>query len=307
MPQSSTSPPRPTLTPQAACSGEMSSILHATADVTALSNGFPHVDPGNRVDVPLVMYTVQGEDIEDPVLQTVPLSLRRYQDNMTAQQSAWTLFTALIPRGPRQIVGEYEVVTDGPGNLLAAVEQTATDPNRWVLEVDVADVADTKNLVFTLLHEFGHLLTLNPAQVPPDVQVFKHPNSGKIYDRAVASCPDYFPGEGCSLPKSYLNTFFNRFWNGIYSEWQAIDGIQDADRRQRQLDAFYSKYQDRFLDSYAATSPAEDIAESWAIYVLSPRPTANSVADQKLLFFDAYPELASLRGQILENLCAARP
>ena len=51
----------------------------------------------------------------------------------------------------------------------------------------------------------------------------------------------------------------------------------------------------------------EDIAETWAFYVLSARPPGISVEDQKIQFFYRYPELVALRAQILNNLCALNP
>ncbi len=268
---------------------------------------FPSVDTGGDIYVPLVTYTVSGDQILDPVLAKVPRSLDRYQKDFAAQQSAWALFTSLIPRDQRLMLGQFQIMTDGPGGVLSAVEQTPQDPRSWRLEVDIADVPDAKGLAFTLLHEYGHLLTLGPSQVPPDPQVFNHPDSTAIRDRALAACSDFFPGEGCSLPSSYINVFFGRFWNGFYAEWSAIDQINDDGRYEARLHAFYRKYRDQFVDSYAATSPMEDIAESWAFFVLSPRPSGASVEDRKLQLFYQYPELVRLRLHILASLCALDP
>jgi hypothetical protein len=233
--------------------------------------------------------------------------LQKYQSDVSTQQKAWKLFTALIPADQRQVIAEYQVMTDGPGDVLAIVEQTHDDPQKWVLEIDIADLQDTKNLVFTFLHELGHLLTLNSTQVPPDLEVFNHPDNGRIYDREAAACPDYFPGEGCSLPDSYLNLFFTRFWSGLYAEWHQIDDIRNDNKRQDGLDAFYKKYKDRFVDDYAVTDANEDIAETWAFFVLGPKPEGDTIADQKILFFYQQPELSQLRGRILQNLCAVQP
>ena len=73
------------------------------------------------------------------------------------------------------------------------------------------------------------------------------------------------------------------------------------------LDDFYKIYQDQFLTDYAATSPLEDIAESWAFFVLSPKPELNSIANEKILFFYEYPELVALRQEILDRLCVEFP
>ena len=271
------------------------------------NSSFPNVDTGNQADIPLVIYTVNGDQISNPILEKVPEDLVKYQNDIALQNQAWDLFVKIIPQDQRLLVHQYEIITDGPGDVLGAVEQTPYDPNAWMLEVDIADVPDTKNLVFTMLHEFGHLLTLNPAQVPPDIKVFNNPLDDNIYNQEANACSTYFPGEGCSLEKSYINVFYNHFWTGIYTEWQRIDNIQNDQKRQNRLEAFYNKYRDQFVDDYAVTDPSEDIAETWAYYILSPKPEGNSLVEQKIKFFNQYPELVQLRQQILQNLCAAKP
>ena len=109
------------------------------------------------------------------------------------------------------MVSEYEVFTDGPSNVLAAVEQSDNDPDKWMIEIDVEDLQDKDELAFTFVHEDGHLLTLNSEQVPPDVKVFNDPNNDALYNREAAACPTYFTDEGCSKPNSYINTFYGRF------------------------------------------------------------------------------------------------
>jgi hypothetical protein len=308
-PTATSVPPTPTdtSTPEASCPAETAAVLKAAkSDVYALSN-FPSVDTGDHLDIRLVTYRVSGDQLGDPISETVPRDLKKYQNDFPVQREAWNLFTRLIPLDQRRMVHEYAVVTDGPGQLLAGVEQTSVDPKAWVLAVDIADMPYTKNLVFTLVHESGHLVTLSASQVPPDLKVFQHPDDDHLYFQEVAACPSYFPGEGCSLPDSYINTFFERFWGEFYAEWQKIDDIADEEKRQNRLDAFYRNYKDQFVDSYAVTSPEEDIAETWTFYVLSPKPRGDSIAEQKLLFFYEYPELVQIRAQILDNLCAENP
>ncbi len=302
-----TPPANDTPAAQASCLTEFSSILREANNEHLPLRSFPNVDIGTSVDVPLVIYGIRGDELSVPALENVPAELLPYQREFTVQKAAWNLFTAMIPADQRRMLAQFEIITDGPGGVLSAVEQTPDDPNRWILETDIADMPDTKNLAFTLLHEFGHLLTLNSSQVPPDLRVFNNPNSVRVRERAISACTTYFPGEGCSLPTSYVNNFFNQFWNSLYSEWSVIDQIEDQDRRDARLESFYHKYSNQFVDSYAANSPVEDIAETWAYFVLSSQPSADSVADQKIRFFYAYPELVALRDHARVALCAARP
>ncbi|MBK9928040.1 MAG: hypothetical protein IPP66_22445 [Anaerolineales bacterium] len=255
----------------------------------------------------IVTYTVDGDQISDPQYESVSSDLQDEQEDTASQEFVWSYFTSLIPEEQRGFITEYDVTTDGVDNTLAAVTQTQNDPNNWALEVDILDIKDTRNLTFTLIHEFGHLLTLNPDQVPPSIEVFNNPDDESVLESEVAACPQYFPGEGCSTSSSYINAFYNRFWPDIHDEWSAISDETDEEARYELLDNFYSSYQDQFVTSYAVTTPEEDIAESWTYFVLTSKPQGDTIADQKVLFFYEYPELVELRGTILSNICESFP
>jgi len=79
-----------------------------------------------------------------------------------------------------------------------------------------------------------------------------------------------------------------------------IDTINDTGDWD-ELDAFYERYQDRFVTEYAATNPGEDLAETFAVFVLNERPTGSTIADQKLNLLWADPEMVSLRDEIRWN------
>ena len=200
------------------------------------------------------------------------------------------------------MVTRFAVFTDGPSNSLGAVEQT-DDPHDWILEMDIEDGQNFPDLSSTLVHEFGHLLSLNTTQVTTDMEVFNNPDDQEIYARAAAACPTYFMFEGCSHPDSYINRFFQSFWTKIYAEWQSLNAETDQDKLDQKLDDFYQEHAGQFLSSYAATSPEEDVAEAFMYFVFTPKPSGASVAEQKVLFFYAYPEMVTLRERILANLC----
>jgi hypothetical protein len=284
---------------EASCPATVGKIL--TAAITPGQSKEP--DP----EVSLATYKVTGEQISDPVFDPVPADLKSEQDNFAAQQYVWTYFTSLIPEENRRMVSNYAVLTDGQANLLAAVAPTSSDPSHWTLEVDIADATDYANLTFTMIHEFGHLLTLNADQVPPSSAVFSNPHDKNIHNQEVAACPNYFTGEGCSNSGSYINQYYQRFWKDIYAEWSQIDQIENQHDYYEKLTQFYQHYEDRFVSEYATANPGEDIAESWAFFVLGPKPTGNTVADQKVLFFYEHPELVQLRAQILTRLCTVFP
>jgi len=295
--------PIPTFTPTLA----VASCPVLTTDIldTAVNYKFDS-EANTDEETYLVTYSVNGNEISQPNFEPVPADLKDEQDDRAAHEDIWNYFTRLIPSQERDFLDGFSIITDGSGNNLAAVGQS-NDPEHWFLEVDIADSSDDYVLTFTLLHEFGHLLTLNSKQVPPSMSIFDNPDNDSVYQSELAVCPQYFPGEGCSNPDSYINQFFDRFWLDLYAEWQEIDAETDEDTFYNLLDDFYDTYEDQFLTDYAPTSPVEDIAESFAFFVLSPKPGLDSIANEKILFFYEYPELVELRGNILNQLCLEFP
>ncbi len=256
----------------------------------------------------LAEYSVNGDTLSAPVLETVPADLRDEQNDSTLQSQAWEIFTDLIPAQDRQMVAQFNVFTDGYSNTLAAVDQTKQDLSLWMLEVDIADLEDKDALIFTMIHEYAHLLTLNASQVIPDPDTVKDPYNLELQRMKAATCNTYYTGTGCSQADSYIQAFYTRFWADINDEWVAIDELQygtdDFVPYYNGLYNFYLANQDQFVGDYAVTHPAEDIAESFTHFVFSPKPVGNSIKDQKIAFFYEYPELVQLRENILNGACS---
>ena len=252
----------------------------------------------------LVHYLVIGDKIDAPSLYDVKDSLEDEKADRAAQKEIWNLYTRLIPLQQREFLIGFNIFTDGQKNYIAAISQSDSSAFRWELYVDILDSMQKTSLVYTLLHEQGHLLTLNQAQVTINLPIYRNRYDKEIYEREAARCPQYFTGEGCSNPDSYINEFFNRFWKDFYAEWLAIDEDENEISRENLLDNFYNIYQDQFLTEYAPTTPVEDIAESFTFFILSPKPELTTIASEKILFFYEYPELITLRRTILENICA---
>ncbi|RLT36596.1 MAG: hypothetical protein DWI57_14620 [Chloroflexi bacterium] len=246
----------------------------------------------------LITYRVEGNQLVAPELAAVTDDLLDFQADTQAHQKIWVYFARLVPPDQRPYLTKYVVFTDGPEEVLAFVSPDTDDPTKWLLGVDIADTSDPEELTFTLIHEFAHLMTLNSSQVPVDEELALEPDNEELYEEAAAACPVYFPGEGCSEPTSYINAFYERFWADIYEEWSEISWIEDEDEYAAAAEEFYLAREDDFVSDYAATSPEEDIAESFATFVLSPKPTGDTLADEKVAFFYNYPELVKLRAEM---------
>jgi hypothetical protein len=303
--------PLPTFTPtvifEAACPSIVEGILNtANSSVNLTGKGSDQTFRQNG-GIDLVTYDVVNGTISDPHFESVPDDLEDERDDRAMHEQIWEYFTSIIPAHEREVVSEFSVFTDGTGNHLAAVSPLSVDSDRWNLQVDVLDAESYSDLTYTLLHEEGHLITLNNEQVTPSKAVFGFPNNENVQEREADVCQQYFTGEGCSKPESYINQFFDRFWPYIYDEWKQIDLEKDRDTRENLREEFYKVHEDQFLTDYAPTSPVEDIAESWAFFVLSPKPELTSIANEKILFFYEYPELVELRTQILTQICVEFP
>lgn len=187
-------------------------------------------------------------------------------------------FTEKLTENYPAYIDTLEVWSDGLSYQLGA--EYLTDPknnDRFTLRIDITDVFDKngnfRNLDKTLrtfVHEFGHVITLNHTQT--DISK-RDPN--KFY---------YTPE--CFRKGSYILEFYNKFWKELNTESGA---------------SLYFETPDLFVDQYSSQNVNEDIAESFMLFVLSNRPTGNSIAEQKIQFFYSYPDLVKLRDNIREN------
>ena len=250
----------------------------------------------------LTSYQIIDNHLAYPEDQPVSANLRPLQTDRLLHVTLWANYAALIPPSARPELIEVHIFTDGGDGTLAFVERTIDDPHLWALGLDPQDIQDFGNLNLTLIHEYGHLLSLNSNQVPPNMDLFYDPDNDAIYAAAENACSTYFTGEGCAKADSYINVFYQRYWADIFDEWLTINNLEDADEYYTAMDDFYTRYRSRFVSDYAVTNPEEDFAETWAYFVLQPEPAGDSMADDKLRFFYEYPELIALRRQIIARL-----
>lgn len=193
------------------------------------------------------------------------------------QETLWEDMRALLPEGAFADFDRFTVFTDGVDETLAYVVPTDDRGARWEIAVDPADAADWDWFTETVLHEYTHYLTLNDEQA-------EYPG------RRTAST--YSEAGLAAMEGSYLNDFYLAFWTELLD-----DRLAD-----RESFHFFVRHEDAFVSPYAATDPAEDIAESFTYYILWQEATGDAVWEQKLRFFSAYPELVSFRAQVRDHL-----
>lgn len=245
-------------------------------------------------ETPLVTYTVTGDTIRNRT------DVSGTSDEQQ-EQTVWTLFTTLIPQIYRNHVVGYDIISDGRDGTLAAVYQDESDPARWRLAVDLEDAYTEsgqlarQDLTYSLIHEFAHLLTLRAGQlrytdttgIPPSERI-----------NATDCNKSYATDEGCALSDAYLNRFVQQYWTPIWSDYAAsIDTASEV---------LYARYPTQFITEYAATNPEEDIAETFTAFVLQKKPQGTTVADQKIAFFYASPDMVTVREAIRARLSTVR-
>ncbi len=237
-------------------------------------------------DGTLTTYKIDGDNIIKIKDHTVANDLLSFQQDKQKHQKMWSYYTRLIPAKYRDKIVEF-VVFHGGDDLAGYVAPINEDDlSKWKmgLSIDLGGDLDNINVkeefAYVTIHEFGHVLTLSDEQVA-------------VGDDG--NCSTYFTGEGCSFRESYINALYELGWKDIAQEHQNIQTFEESE-------AFYGKYEDRFVTDYAATNPGEDAAEVFAVFITQDdKPTGTSIADQKVRLMYNYPELVELRNTIRKD------
>lgn len=174
------------------------------------------------------------------------------------------------------LVAEF-IVGDAPKSDTLAYVITLDNPEEWSLAANLATSEDPQLLIATLIHEYAHILTLRTDEMDP----------------YTGSCPTVDLDEGCAKEDSVIAAFEEQFWEPYGSDAPEPWNV-DADVAWE----FYLDHEEDFVSDYAATNVAEDLAETFMTYVIEDAATGDSLAAQKLRFFDDYPEYVELREHI---------
>lgn len=211
----------------------------------------------------------------------------------TAQhQQVWQRVTELIPESYRGNLQYFYIFSDGAEGTMAYVEPLVD--GKWALGIDALDAKnDPRELTLTIIHEYGHTLTLGVDQIE-DL-------SRLSYAEAEQRCkPRYFTGDGCAKPDSFIEKFYRSFWTGrVTKQYRRGFAQESGDTAAVPL---YEDDPSRYVTEYAASSVEEDIAESFAYFVFHDRPTGTAIKDDKLRFFEQFPSLMKLRKEMREGI-----
>lgn len=255
---------------------------------------------GMDANLNLIYYSVKAGQLSEPTVLYVPKDYRKYQEDLEAPQRIWNYFTAIMPSSEMKWIDSYTLFTDGPYNTLAWVSPEDSGRDKWTLAVDIVDSQDPTMLTYTLVHEFGHLITLNTDQIP--VIEF-----GEGWTQNSAVCAQFSYSDGCAATDSYIFSFYKKFWRFIYDDWMktvAPDDYRDETPFEDRVQKFYKKHADQFIEEYAATNITEDMAVSFEYFVLNQKPQDDSIPSKKIQFFYDYPEIVKMRKEIINGMCS---
>ena len=212
------------------------------------------------------------------VLSSYPVS--GGQAGITDPEDAlvWEYLCSILPLEARQKIAEFNLYTDGTSNVLAYTapmeEDGVNDNTRFAISIDYYDVYDENGekrdwskLTYTILHEYGHVLLEDETQI------------------------DLTKGTGTHDPATFIEGsfrkgFYDAFWSGL-----GDTGVGD-----------YEANPTNYVSRYGANYFHEDIADTFAVFVLGGQPQGSTVAEEKLRFFWADPDMVVLRAAIRQNL-----
>ncbi|GAB2761128.1 hypothetical protein GCM10027020_11840 [Nocardioides salsibiostraticola] len=203
-------------------------------------------------------------------------------------------FAEVIPPELRPEVTHFVAIDqEASDGTDGAMQHPADDDGIPVFEqtyiaLDTTGPSAGATLDRTMVHEFGHLLTLRAGQITPLTDE-------EFESDAVIECEVYASPE-CPIEGSYLYDYFTQFEYDDDSEY----------------------FDDEYPTEYAATIPTEDVAEVFAEWVLddgAPFTVTDgdverdvepgTVLEEKLEFFDAYPEVVEVREKMRAGLGVA--
>ncbi|WP_226294221.1 putative zinc-binding metallopeptidase [Aquimarina algicola] len=236
----------------------------------------------------ITLYRVEGDRIVKKRDENVTGTNLEYQKDTKKHQQIWDLVKKIIPKEYMSKMSEFMIYSGEDSGSSGYVFETEKDLSKWQMGIAIDFAYEggfnkDGELAYTIIHEFGHILSLEKEQVDSSINE--------------ESCKHYFPGEGCSKEDSYINTLYQNHWVDIWKEFNNVDP-----EKEEEAEKFYQKYKTRYVTQYASTNPGEDIAEVFATFVTSKaKPKGENGADKKVQRLYQKSELVKLRNYIRGN------
>ncbi|MCK8520981.1 putative zinc-binding metallopeptidase [Aquimarina sp. D1M17] len=233
------------------------------------------------------LYRVEGDNIVKEIDYNVTGAALGFQRDTKKHEEIWELVKKIVPLDYRSRMSEFVIYMGQESGTAGYVVERTQDLEKWQMGIAI-DFAYQGGfnaggeLAYTIVHEFGHILTLDKTQLDSSI--------------SQNNCKNYFPGEGCSRDGALINTLYKNHWEDIWDEYRRVNTEEDAQ-------VFYDKYRERFVTQYASTNPGEDIAEVFAVFVTrAGSADGTSGAEQKIQIMYDTNEMVKLRNYIRGNI-----
>lgn len=200
---------------------------------------------------------------------------------------SFKLFTNLVPAELRTSLKKIDVYNNNGTAAYISFEEDSINTHILGLNADemideTSSFMERYQISLLFIHELAHLISMQEDQVS-NYGVCFNP-LGETFD--------------CHREDSYMNRFNQLFWSNVDIYFRDNSNKSDDDLAQ-----FYELNEGNFLNSYAASNPYEDFAESFMTFVTEYRPEAQeSGLDKKIMFFYQYDEMILIREALLENM-----
>jgi hypothetical protein len=208
--------------------------------------------------------------------------------NTSTNEKLWRHISDISPDYlSDKYVETFQIFDDPNSDTLAFVDDEDMN-GKWRIALNLTgyNKSTTRERNLTIVHELGHILSLNMSELS-NIEEEK--------------CLNYYTNEGCANTDSYLNLFVKKFWN-------KSDLAQNKKENSEFGSSLFNK--SNFVTEYSATNPVEDVAESFAYFVINKDISGYDIKDKKIAFFYDYQALSKvrddMRNAIVSDIIRAR-
>lgn len=214
-------------------------------------------------------------------------------DELEKHRAMRTFLESLFPEKWTDHIHEVIFYDNAFSNTAAFVERRAEDSSQRRIAINEAGVnrEDTQQAILEnaelFIHEMMHIITLNETQMD---YMLTAQLDAIAFEQEQDNCGNHLVVEGCLAVDSYLQRFVDTFRTDELFEKVAFE------------ENIYAENPQAYVNRYAARNEGEDIAESFAYYILQKPPKrSRGQAEQKIAFFDQFPEFVTMQ-ETVQNI-----
>ena len=159
-------------------------LLTDSSDVTdGNGNGGGNTGGGTQTGTQgeITLYRVVGSNIQKAIDYQVSGQDLVYQNDVTRHQELWGYTKDVVPSSHMNYMNEFMIYNGNITGSYGYVYETKQDLSTWQMGLAINFADEQNELLYTIIHEFGHILTLNNTQVNSSV--------------SSNACSNYFTGE----------------------------------------------------------------------------------------------------------------